>query len=256
MRFNKSILSKALVAFGIASFILSLGSEAIALERKLAGISLGSQVTTVLKKYGNPTRVSIGADSGMSGIAGLSGGMSAPAAVTLSPMDQLRARQLRPGGVAPAPPPPTDVSPFAGLGAGLGPGALPGLSSVGGMPGASPSGIPGSGEQPANGDEVRWIYEMPGKNKMPGPTLEFIVSEGIVSQITVSGGSAWTGAKTAKGVGLCNNYKTVLLNYGYPDKHEYVGNYLRVGYLQRSNIMFTLRDSSTVVGITIGLKQD
>jgi hypothetical protein len=86
-----------------------------------------------------------------------------------------------------------------------------------------------------------------------GPTLEFIITDGRVAQITVSG-FKWAGSKTAKGVSLGDDYKKTLLTYGYPDKHERVGNYLRIGYLQKSNILFTLRDDRTIVGITIGLK--
>jgi hypothetical protein len=219
----------------LAGFILTASTQAMALERQLAGVSLGARMVNVLKRYGNPTRVAIG--SGGSDMGALSAAPSAAAT---------------PGNPAPA----RDLSPFAGLGSGLGPGALPGLSSIGGMPGMGPApiGMPGASGQPGSdqsaGDEVRWTYDV-----TKGPTLEFIVNDGLVSQVTVSGSKPWVGAKTSKGVGLGDNYKKVLLTYGYPDRQEYVGRYLRVGYLQRSNVMFTLRDSSTVVGITIGLKQ-
>ena len=151
-----------------------------------------------------------------------------------------------------------DVSPFAGLG----PGALPGLSSVGGLPGMSAyeSPIPQPGQptdsSAAPDTDVRWTYYLPKK----GPTLEFIISkgaligDGIVAQITVSG-AKWAGVKTAKGITLGDSYKKALLVYGYPDTHQKAGRFMRVGYLQRSNIMFTVRDNKTIVGITIGLKE-
>ena len=54
MHFNKLLLSRAVTALAVAGFLLSLGSEAVALERQLAGVTLGAQVTSVLKKYGRP----------------------------------------------------------------------------------------------------------------------------------------------------------------------------------------------------------
>ena len=227
----------------LAAFALSLSVQAFGLERQLAGITLGARMTVALKKYGNPTRISVGANSGVTPMAANPGAMRG--AVGEPP---------RVGG--------RDLSPFAGLGEGLGPGALPGLSSIGGMPGSSPSQmgpmpITGPGGQTNNpndqaaSDDIRWTYELP-----KGKTIEFIVNDGLISQITVSGSKTFQGVRTAKGVMIGDNYKKVLMSYGYPDKQEYVGRYLRVGYLQRSNIMFTLRDSKTVVGITIGFKED
>jgi len=232
---KRSWVTRAVVCMSSVAFVLSVSTGAMALERQLAGVSLGARVNVVLKKYGNPTRIFIGSAGG-SGAAPM-GGVSATPAAPGEP------NVMR------------DLSPFAGLGAGLGPGALPGLSSVGGMPGTMgpmPISPGGTGVQQPATDEVRWTYELP-KN---GPTIEFIVDDGLVSQITVSGSKPWAPAKTAKGVIIGDNYKKALLTYGYPDKQEYVGRYLRVGYLQRSNIMFTLRDSKTIVGITIGLKTD
>jgi hypothetical protein len=235
---KRSWVTRAAVCMASVAFVLSMSAGAMALERTLAGVSLGARSRTVLNKYGTPKRIFIGTSGGQSAapVYGVPGMPTAPTAPTA------------PSGLR-------DLSPFAGLGAGLGPGALPGLSSIGGMPGTSPMGpmpvSPGGQQQPA-GDEVRWTYELP-KN---GPSVEFIVDDDLVSQITVSASKPWPAAKTAKGVKIGDDYKTVLLKYGYPDKQEYVGRYLRVGYLQRSNIMFTLRDSKTVVGITIGLKTD
>ncbi|MDO8585451.1 MAG: hypothetical protein Q7T82_00240 [Armatimonadota bacterium] len=239
--FERFLMARITFGVALAVFVLGLSVEAIGLERQLAGITLGAQMTVALKRYGNPTRISVGNNSGPGSVAGSPG---AP-----SPAGMMR------GGAG------RDLSPFAGLGAGLGPGALPGLSSVGGMPGTAPMplgllpgvpGAPGTGanEQPPGSDDIRWTYELP-----KGKTVEFIVNDGLISQITVSGSKAFEGVKTSKGVTIGDNYKKVLMSYGYPDKQEYVGRYLRVGYLERSNIMFTLRDSKTVVGITIGFKQ-
>lgn len=237
MIYKRSLVTRAAVYIGSVALVLSVSVSAMALERQLAGVSLGSGVKTVLNKYGTPTRIVIGSSQQTAAPSGVPG--MAPTPTMGGEMGGMR-----------------DLSPFAGLGAGLGPGALPGLSSVGGPPGSGLSPMPvgpgGSGEQQPASDEIRWTYDLP-KN---GPTVEFIVDDGLVSQITVTASKAWAPAKTTKGVKIGDDYKTVLLKYGYPDKQEYVGRYLRVGYLQRSNIMFTLRDSKTVVGITIGLKED
>jgi hypothetical protein len=231
MAYRKSLVTRAVLFVALVAFILSISVAAMALERQLAGVSLGARINVVLKKYGNPTKVLIGASN-----APVMGGPGAAPAVAMPGENQ----------------PMSNLSPFAGLGAGLGPGALPGLSSVGGPPGSlSPMPVSPGGQQPA-GDEIRWTYDLP-KN---GPTIEFIVDDGLVSQITVSAGKPWAGSKTSKGVAIGDSYKKALMTYGYPDKQEYVGRYLRVSYLQRSNVVFTVRDSKTIVGITIGLKQD
>jgi len=232
-------MARIIVAVALPAFVLGACTPSIALERRLAGVSLGDKASSVLKKYGNPDRIVIGTAAapaaGFGGApVGLGGGTMPPGEPGMGPMPV--------------------ASPFAGLA----PGALPGLSSVGGMPGTMPMvspmspmpGAPGSESGAAEPEDVRWTYLLP----KGGPTIEVIVSEDVVAQITVSG-RKWASARTAKGVTLGDNYKKVLITYGYPDKHEYAGNYLRVGYLQKSNIMFTLRDSKTVVGITIGLKE-
>ena len=239
--YKRFLMARITFGVALAVFVLGLSVEVIGLERQLAGITLGARMTVALKKYGNPTRISIGSSSGLGALAGNAGVPGGP------PI------RSGPGEGTPA----RDLSPFAGLGAGLGPGALPGLSSVGGMPGTAPMPLgpgyttPGANQnEQAASDDIRWTYDLP-----KGKTIEFIVNAGIISQITVSGSKNFQGVKTSKGVTIGDNYKKILLTYGYPDKQEYAGRYLRVGYLERSNIMFTLRDSKTVVGITIGFKQ-
>ncbi|MDO8684162.1 MAG: hypothetical protein Q7N50_11840 [Armatimonadota bacterium] len=235
-------MTKTFMFLSMVALVIGVTTEAMALERQLVGVSLGAPMTTVLKKYGNPKMVLIGAASasGTPGVAiGPGSEAQRPSALTGMASSMSEVRSMAKGSVG---------SPYAGLGVGLGPGALPGLSSVGGMPGA-PGGAADPNASASGAEDIRWTYEIP-----KGPTLEFIVNQGVIAQITASGSKPWPGSKTSKGVGLCDNYMKVLLTYGYPDKQEYVGRYLRVSYLQRSNIVFTLRDSSTVVGITIGLK--
>ena len=234
-------LPRVVLGVAVFAFVIGASSQVLALERQLAGIALFKPASVVLKKYGNPDRITIGSGSAaaaQSPYGSLYGPSSAPPGVTV-PTEGMRPMPMR------------DVSPFAGLG----PGALPGLSSVGGLPGLAPTwgaaqpGEAGSSDTVPDTD-VRWTYYLPKK----GPTLEFIIGDGIVSQITVSG-TKWAGVKTAKGITLGDSYKKALLLYGYPDKHEYAGRFIRIGYLQRSNIMFTVRDNKTIVGITIGLKE-
>ena len=243
---TRALNIRLIVVLALIAFVLGIGTSAFALERKLAGVTLGEKMSFVLKKFGNPTRVSIGASGGLPSTL-----MPSPGAMPgMTPPGTNTGGNLR--GVRPMPV--RDLSPFAGLA----PGALPGLPTVGGMPGTGQdmynpagTGTPGSTENAPSEEDVRWVYEFGSVKK---PIFEFIINDGIIAQITASGTKAPT-VKTAKGVTLGDSYKKVLLAYGYPDKQEYVGNYLRVGYLQRSNMMFTLRDSKTVVGITIGFKE-
>jgi len=51
---------RAIVALMIFVFVFGACVSAFAVERSLAGIKLNSPAETVLKKYGNPTRVTVG----------------------------------------------------------------------------------------------------------------------------------------------------------------------------------------------------
>jgi len=234
----------------VATF--ALGSESFGYEMRLAGLQLGRPAITVLKKYGNPTRISVGT-------VAVSATLQTPASQaprgTYNPYNPYNpygsfagSGGVAEGGLAPA-------SPFAPELAPPAPGALPPLPGIGGppMPGGTPAPTPGaSGQQTATitEQEVTWTYDLPG-----GVTLEVIVAEGgIITQITVGGAAKWAASKTSRGIQLNSTYKDVLYKYGYPEAHTQAGRFLRVSYVDKHRCMFTLLNKR-VVGITIALAE-
>src|SRR3990172_7570175 len=81
------ISKRAVAVLACAVFIFGLSAGAFAVEMTLAGIKLGSQANAVLKKYGNPTRVTVGTVSAptagggqaTAGAIGMPGPMANPA---------------------------------------------------------------------------------------------------------------------------------------------------------------------------------
>ncbi len=186
-------------------------------ESTLAGIRLGRPANEVLAKWGNPTRITLGSVQG-----------EAAAQQTAPSIPYVSA-----GG-----------SPFMEATMGL-PG-LPGLQPPGTT---SAPGTPSSGGQSASlrQEEVTWTYDLPN-----GITLEFIVTEGTVTQITVGGIGPWSYSKTRTGLQLGDTYKLVLWVNGYPESQRYVGRFLRLSYVEKSRVLFTFLDRK-VVGVTIAL---
>jgi hypothetical protein len=116
-------MSRITVGMVTLALVLGVSSHAIALERLLAGITLGSQAQVVLKKYGTPDRIGLGASTTplpQSGLmTGSSGGGSGISAFR-------------------------DLSPLAGLSS-VGPMPM-GSSSIGSYhPGGNPIGGPMAG---------------------------------------------------------------------------------------------------------------
>jgi hypothetical protein len=97
-----ALANKVIVILALIAFVFGIGTSAFALERKLAGVTLGEKMSFVLKKFGNPTRVSIGTNNGT------------PSTLTPSPgampgmMSSGNDRGVRPMPVR-------DLSPFGGL---------------------------------------------------------------------------------------------------------------------------------------------
>lgn len=191
-------------------------------ESTLAGIRLGRPANEVLAKWGNPTRITLGSVQG-----------EAPA------------QQAAPGIPYMAP----GGSPFGEptLSGGLtGLPGLPGLQ-VPGMPGGQQQAGPGTESASLRQDEVTWTYDLHN-----GITLEFIITEGTITQITVGGVGPWSLSKTRTGLQLGDTYKLVLWVCGYPESQKFVGRFLRVSYVEKSRVLFTFLDKK-VVGITIAL---
>jgi hypothetical protein len=187
-------------------------------ESTLANIRLGRPAKEVLVKWGNPTRITLGSVQG-----------EAPKAQ----MPSASIPYAPPGGLP-------FLDPMGGL-----PG-LPGLPAPG-MPGSP--GAPSSGGESASlrQEEVTWTYDL-----INGITLEFIITEGLVTQITVGGVGPWGLSKTRTGLQLGDTYKLVLWVCGYPESQRFVGRFLRVSYVDKSRVLFTFLDRKAV-GVTIAL---
>ena len=259
---------KATAALVCAVFFFAAGGTSLAVEMSLAGVRLSSDCRTVLKKYGNPTRVTVGTSAipvsswmpGMPGMLGMPGGVPGQGGM--------------PGALAAPGSPPSLLGPLGAAGGyyagqpteGGGSTGLPGLPGLampgtGGPlmgPGLTPPGLPGiPGQQPAEStvsqQQVTWTYDQPD-----GTTVEFIISEsGKVVQVTVAGAHPWALSKTARGIKLGSFYKDVIYKYGYPESHSNAGRFLRANYTDKHHVVFTLLwPSKKVVGITIALKTE
>jgi hypothetical protein len=123
---------------------------------------------------------------------------------------------------------------------------LPGQGTFPGVPGTEQQAQPVLFEQ-----EVTWSYDLPD-----GTTVEFIISgNGRVIQITVGGDQPYALSKTSKGIKLGNNYKDVILKYGYPEYQIHVGRFLRASYADKQRCVFTFLNNK-LVGVTIALKPE
>lgn len=208
-------------------------------EDTLGGIRLGREAREVLSKWGNPTRIVVGGGGGEEAAPGAPGGPAyTPAGgnpyASLTAGVNMAAGMLglqnSPGG------------PMAG-----------GLPPLPGYPAPNTSPLPNAG--PASGgaanlseDEFTWTYDLQG-----GITLEFVVTDGLVTQITVGGTGPWGMSKTRTGLQLGDTYKLVWWVCGNPESQRFVnGKYLRVSYVNANRVVYTLL-KNRVVGVTIAL---
>jgi hypothetical protein len=203
-------------------------------EDTLAGIRLGRQAREVLNKWGNPSRITIG--------------------ITQSQT----AQQVIPG--IPYTPPQTN-----NFGGGLQAGVNQAAQQLGlqnqplpGLPGLNPPGFtppPGAEVAPTvqtgpgtiTSEEITWTYDL-----QSGITLEFIITDGLVTQITVGGQGPWGLSKTRTGLQLGDTYKLVLWVCGYPENQRYAQRFLRVSYVNKSRALYTFLNKK-LVGVTIAM---
>lgn len=196
-------------------------------EDTLAGIRLGRPAKEVLSKWGNPSRITIG--------------------ITQSQTAQLNAPVI-PG--IPYTPPQTNI--FQG---GLQPGmnqplpSLPGFNVPGFTPppGAEAAPTVSSGPGTITSEEITWTYDLQN-----GITLEFIITDGLVTQITAGGQGPWGLSKTRTGLQLGDTYKLVLWVCGYPENQRYAARFLRVSYVNKSRALYTFLNKK-LVGVTIAM---
>lgn len=206
-------------------------------EDVLAGIRLGRPAREVLAKWGNPSRITIG--------------------ITRSQAAQQNAPVV--AGI-PYTPPQTNIF-GSGLQAGVNQAAamlglqnqplpaLPGMNPPGVNPPAAAEVAPTvqSGPSTITSEEVTWTYDLPN-----GITLEFIITDGLVTQITVGGQGPWALSKTRTGLQLGDTYKLVLWVCGYPENQRYASRFLRVSYVNRSRALYTFLNKR-LVGVTIAM---
>jgi len=240
-----SVFSRAVMGLAGAALLMAAAGPCPAYEQTLAGLRLGRPAITVLKKYGNPTRIRVGTVSLETPVETptqpTSGGrMPGPG---FNPYARQYGAELPSGMVNPYAPEyePPSVP---------GPGYLPPLPGIGGPPGSPAPAAPGQQTATITQQEVTWTYDLPH-----GVTLEVIVAEGgLITQITVGGAEKWAPSKTSKGIQLGSTYKDVLYRYGYPEAHTQAGRFLRLSYVDKDRCMFTMLDKK-VVGITIALAE-
>ncbi|MEN6520673.1 MAG: hypothetical protein ABFD46_05915 [Armatimonadota bacterium] len=214
-------------------FVLVFGASisALAVERTLAGIRLGSRAETVLKKYGNPTRI------------------------TTPPPATADGQQGQPAGnYMPGQPGSQQAGPIGQLGqysSGMmgGYALLPGIDTPGAT-GATGTNNGTQQNQPAEGT-VTWTYDL-----QSGTTLEFMISEsGRIIQITVGGDQPFALSKTSKGIKIGSYYKDVIFKYGYPEKQQTLGRFLIAKYTDKHRCVFIFLEKK-LVGITIAFNPD
>ncbi|MGQ9454577.1 MAG: hypothetical protein ACUVRS_06920 [Armatimonadota bacterium] len=245
-------LSKVYVPYNILKGSLVTKNRAFSRssipEDTLAGIRLGRPAAQVLAKWGNPTRITVGAAEGEAETAQAQPEPSGPAYIPPG------------GGITTLP---TLLSPLSSAldlrGVRSSYPALPGLAEPMAAVPSPTTPTTTTGQQPTTGrttrvlrqEEVTWTYDLPN-----GITLEFIITDGIVTQITVGGEGPWALSKTRTGLQLGDTYKLVLWVMGYPEEpHKYVGRFLRVSYINKNRSLFTFLNKK-VVGITIALVKE
>ena len=242
------LISKRSIAILICLAItFGAAVSAMAIETTLAGIRLGAPGSDVLRRYGNPTRITVGYvamggdQQGQPGAPGTAPGAQPPGNA-LGPLGALGGYYNTAGSLANDPNAPI-LPPMGGLG-------MPGMPP--GMGGGMIPGQPDQGQQAPNTEQqITWSYDRPG-----GTTIEFIISDkGLIVQITAGGNGNFALAKTSKGVKFGTSYKDVVLKYGFPEGHTKIGKFVRASYADKDHVLFTFMKEK-VVGITVALKLD
>ena len=198
-------------------------------EDSLAGIRLGRAAKEILVKWGNPSRITVGTvrtEGPGTGAPPLESGVpwipSEP-----SRYDMFSSRPI-----------PDMRNPYGSPMDGLPPLGQPPLSTSTTTTGQSTV---------LSQEEVTWTYDLDN-----GITLEFIITDGLITQITAGGLEPWSLSRTRAGLQLGDTYKLVLWVCGYPESQEYSGRFLRARYVTNNRLLFTFL-RNRLVGVTIAL---
>ncbi|MBQ9358361.1 MAG: hypothetical protein IJT95_02320 [Abditibacteriota bacterium] len=254
-------------------------------ETYLAGVRLGDNALKILEKYGNPTRVIIHSaaqaqNTGMmgTGMTGtdstLMGGVSSPSlpgmgatAMPTPSMPGTTGTMSMPTPTMPSTPSmpttpstpsmPTPTMPGSTGTMDMPTPSMPGSPSMPSMPGMG--GAVSTGQQAASAgfagtssriddESLCWQYELPA-----GTNMEFIVTNGKISQITVVSLYPWKYARMSSGIMIGDTYKLVTYLMGIdPSNLQIIGNYLRMDYMDKYGIAYTFLNKK-LVGLTIAV---
>lgn len=212
-------------------------------ENSLAGIRLGRGARDILAKWGNPSRITVGSPQSEDQAAASEGGPAYTSALPVS------------GGA---------YNPYASAASGVNMAAsmlgyqnsvIGTGSTLPALPGVTMPGEAGSSQSQPNGgssaalteEEVTWTYDLQN-----GITLEFIITDGLITQITVGGAGPWHLSKTRSGLQLGDTYKLALWVCGYPENQKYVGRFLRASYVNKNRALYTFLKNK-LVGVTIAM---
>jgi hypothetical protein len=209
-----ALAAVALCAIGVAA--LSTRAAAVTPERSLAGVKIFSPISVVVKKYGSPDEVRVGATSTNPG--GGAGGMGGPGG---PPM-------MGPGG---GPPQGGGMPPWMQGGGG---GAPPWMQQGGaGGDNSDAGGAPST-------NLVTYIYDQNDSG-----TIEFTFSsDGHVIQIKATGYKG--NVRTLKGVTLGMNLADVIGRYGAPAGSTITSNILTMDYTSNFHTTFQLYNKKVV----------
>ena len=207
MNKSKIVLTRRVAGWALAlmvAFFIAGASITQAAERSLGGIRIFTPVKVILKRFGDPTFITTGAN-----VATFEYG---PTQVAVVPPGQ--------------------------IGAGFAPGAGAGTVAgyTGPAMGAGYNAQTDPGENFTAPDISRYYYMMPH-----GVTYEFVLSpNGRVLSIIVT---AYHGnVRTARGITLGSTYAQVVQKYGYPEDHslDHTGfnDVLTTSYINRDHVAF------------------
>jgi len=253
-----------------------------AAERTLAGIRTFSPISTVLKRFGDPTFIASGTQ--VASVTFLpsrpilmspnAGGMGNSPYNSDTPGNGMQGGPGQPGaygqqggqagGYGGQPP---GYNQGSGNGSGPGMGQAPGMSQAGLMGQSGGYGQPGGmGQQGMNGGQggavamedpfdplydhaTRYYYD----DTKAGLIFEFVATgAGRVVEIKVYG--YHSAFKTSEGIGLGSNYAQIVLKYGYPEKTindpEPSGDVLTLVYTESAHVAFRLvRNKVAVISV-------
>ncbi|MBR4748984.1 MAG: hypothetical protein IK083_05375 [Abditibacteriota bacterium] len=127
--------------------------------------------------------------------------------------------------------------------------SMPGMGGATAAGGAQTAGTAFAGTSSRIDEEsLCWQYDLPA-----GTNLEFIVTGGKISQITVVSLYPWKYAKLNNGIMIGDTYKLVTYLMGIdPSNIQILGNYMRMDYMDKFGVAYTFLNKK-LVALTIAV---